>query len=77
VKLNISIYAFIVVQTDEDGKKASRLPLKEPSFLVRVDMGRSKDGRKGCKTKRVECMGDVYGLHWLDRRKAIDIVENR
>jgi hypothetical protein len=25
----------------------------------------------------VECMGDVYGLHWLDRRKAIDIVENR
>ena len=74
--LSKSIYAFIVVQTNEDCQE-SQLPLKESSFLVRVDMGRSKNGRKGCKTKRVECLGNVYGLHWLDGRKAIDIVKNR
>jgi hypothetical protein len=58
-------------------EKAIRLPFKESSFLMSADMGRSENGWKGCKTKRVERLSNVYGLHWLDRRKTIDIVKNR
>lgn len=58
-------------------KRASQLPSKEPGFLVRADMGRSENRRKRCKTKRVECLSNVYGLHRLNRRKTIDIVKYR
>lgn len=52
-------------------------PFQEPGFLVGIDMRRSENGWQRCKIKRVECLTDMRGLHWLDRRKAVDEVEDR